>query len=188
MPLLGVAGHQQSVPHHQHGGQSTLRGNASLKDLCAAVLAAEERHTRLVLVVGTDEGAAKKLIAEFGLRLTTRVANLGLVVAERLINLPARHRPVTAADAAADFIRDAEPRGPALVSNLQLLFLPELMLDPLKLLSDSARSRVVVASWPGERTGSCLRYAAPSHPEFREYHNPDCLVVEAPPPSHRHRI
>jgi len=87
---------------------------------------------------------------------------------------------MTAADTATDLIRATEPGKPALVDKLELLFLPDLMLDPLKLISDSARSRVVVAVWPGEWTGTSLRYAVPSHAEFREYENPDCLVVEAP--------
>ncbi len=164
-----------------------LAGDHHLANLRRAVEAAEGRHTRLVLVVDGPGDDASGLIAEFGSGLVTRVANLGLVVAEKLLNLPARHRPVAAADAAADLIRDSEPGRPSLLTHLQLLFLPELKLDPLKLLSDSARSRVVVAAWPGEWSGSSLRYAVPSHPEFREYHNPDCLVVEATPSSTKDR-
>lgn len=160
-----------------------LAGDHHLASLRRAVEAAEGRHTRLVLVVDGLGGDASRLIAEFGSGLATHIASLGLVVAEKLLSLPARHRPVAAADAAADLIRDSEPGRPSLLTHLQLLFLPELKLDPLKLLSDSARSRVVVAAWPGDWSGSGLRYAVPSHPEFREYHDPDCLVVEAAPSS-----
>lgn len=162
------------------------RGNQP-SSLARAVEAAEMRHTRLVLVIGGSGEDASQLIAEFGRAIACRVANVSLIVAEMLLNIPTRQRPVAAADAAADLIRSVQPGQPSLLDHLQVLFLPELKLDPLKLLSDSARSRVVIAAWPGERSGASLRYAVPSHPEFREYHNPDCLVVEAAPSSTKGR-
>ena len=62
-----------------------------------------------MLVVDSPETSDSLVVEEFGSGLAIRVASLGLVVAERLLNLPARHRPVAAADAAADLIRDSEP-------------------------------------------------------------------------------
>jgi len=130
-------------------------------------------------VVGGEYWGRVSLVSSLAAEIVAPVVNLGSSIAERLLGVPARHRPMTAADTATDLIRATEPGKPALVDKLELLFLPELMLDPLKLISDSARSRVVVAVWPGEWTGTSLRYAVPSHAEFREYENPDCLVVEA---------
>lgn len=155
--------------------------------LLNAIEDAAARHTRLVLVVGGEPSGRASLVKALAAEMGAPVVNLGRSISERLLGVSARHRPMTAADTAADLIRATEPGKPAWVDKLELLFLPDLMLDPLKLISDSARSRVVVAVWPGDWTGTSLRYAVPSHAEFREYENPDCLVVEAPVSSTKDR-
>jgi hypothetical protein len=164
-----------------------LVGDHHFARLRRSVEIAEQRHTRLVLVVGGEPVTRATLVGELARVLSTSVVNVGRSVAEHLLGVSARHRPMTAADTATDLIRATEPGKPALVDKLELLFLPDLMLDPLKLITDSARSRVVVAVWPGNWTGTGLRYAVPSHAEFREYENPDCLVVEAPSSSTKDR-
>ena len=67
-----------------------------------------------------------------------------------------------------------------LVDNLELLFSPNLLQDPLKLLQGAARNRTIVAAWPGTLSGRQLTYAEPSHPEYRRYPELDTLCLSMP--------
>lgn len=136
------------------------------------------RYTRLVLLVGSGGSGQSTLLRRLGDAMGARVVNLGLELSQALIDTPVRRRPVSAADVAADIARGSGDRDVSLVDNIEAMFLPELRLDPLKLLQDCARNRVVVAAWPGAKLGDALLFAQPSHPEFRRYDSPDCEVVE----------
>jgi hypothetical protein len=170
----------QTPPTSSEPGSSADR-------LDAAVASASDRHTRLVLVVGTPDSDISVALHQLAAKSGCSVVNVGLELARTLLEVPQRRRPVAAADAAADIFRGDTPDGLQFLDHIEVLFQPELRLDPLKIMQDAARNRVVVGVWPGEWTGTSLRYAVPSHAEFREYENPDCLVVEAPSSSTKDR-
>jgi hypothetical protein len=136
-----------------------------------------------VILPESDGQNAERLLRQLSNHLALPIASVGLELPRQLLREVPKRRPVAAAAAFSELTQAIEPQAPMLVSRLEFLFLPELRLDPLKLLSDSARARAVVACWPGTWTDQKLRYATPSHPEFREYHNPDCSVIEAGPVS-----
>lgn len=59
-----------------------------------------------------------------------------------------------------------------------VLFLPELHLNPLQLLSETSRTLCpLVAAWPGQWDGTTLTYAAPGHPEYQRVVRPEALIV-----------
>ena len=66
---------------------------------------------------------------------------------------------------------------PALLDNLEVLFEPELQIDPLALLQSLSRDRTVVASWPGTIFAGQLYYAEPGLPEHRRYPVAELVVV-----------
>lgn len=143
-----------------------------------AVGRAGSRYTRLVLLVGPGGTGKSATLRELANDLGLQPVNLGLELSRRLVDVPARRRPVAAADLAADLCRGDGADSVRVLDNTEAIFQPELRLDPLKLLQDSARNRSVVAAWCGEVEGGTLRYARPSHAEFREYVNPDAVLVE----------
>jgi hypothetical protein len=151
---------------------------SSADRLDAAVASVSAQYTRLVLLFGTPgsdtTGALHRLAAKSG----CSVVNVGLELARTLLEVPQRRRPVAAADAAADIFRGDNPDGIQVLDHIEVLFQPELRLDPLKIMQDAARNRVVVAAWPGTVDGDALRYGRPDHPEFREYSRPDALLVD----------
>ena len=56
-----------------------------------------------------------------------------------------------------------------LCDNIELLFAPVILLDPLRLLKQAARWKTIVAAWSGTYDGSTLSYATPGHDEYRVY-------------------
>lgn len=151
----------------------------SLADrLDSAVASASTQYTRLVLVVGTPGSDTAAALHRLAAKSACLVVNVGLELARALLEVPQRRRPVAAADAAADIFRGDTPDGVQVLDHIEVLFQPELRLDPLKIMQDAARNRVVVAAWPGTVDSDALRYARPDHPEFREYSRPDALLVD----------
>jgi Cdc6-like AAA superfamily ATPase len=61
----------------------------------------------------------------------------------------------------------------SLLDHIELLFVPPLQLDVLRLLRDLSRTDPLVVAWPGEYKVDKLTYAQPGHPEFREYRQPE---------------
>lgn len=65
----------------------------------------------------------------------------------------------------------------ALLDNLEILFHPDLELDPLRLLQKLSRNRTIVAAWNGSAHDGYLIYAKAGHPEYRRYPMNDLRVV-----------
>ena len=149
----------------------------ALRELRQAAGDAANRYSRLVLVVG-DHGAGKSaLIHQFAEEVSAKVLSMGAELASGLLDVSARQRPAAAADLAGDLIRARSSSGLTIIDNIEVLFLPELHLNPLKLLQDAARNRVVVATWPGSATQDSLRFGRSPHPASRSYASPESLLV-----------
>jgi hypothetical protein len=138
-----------------------------------------EQATGLLLVVSPDGGkteAFQAVAAQTGL---TRL-NLGLELSRELleiaaVNRIARLRPileklvVSARRVRAVLSDEKTPQQDTLLlDNLEILFDRNLGHDPLQLLKNIARLRLLVAAWPGTLVGEHLVYA-PGHHEQRSY-------------------
>lgn len=139
-----------------------------------AVEQAEKGYWRLVLLV-PDASMPRYAVLENLHRLGWPVCNLGLALAEELMNLSKRERAVKMNEILDQLVKDQG--NVVCLTNLELLFEPSLASDPLKLLQGLSRNRVVVALWPGQWTGAKLTYADPAHRESRSYQKPDAVVV-----------
>ena len=137
-------------------------------------------YHRLVLVVGPPRtgktGALHDLAASEGWPLI----NVNLQLSERLLELTQKQRKLRVARLLGDIVSKAGGEV-VLLDNIELLFGPELELDPLRLLQGMARDRTVVATWCGELDETTLTYAEPGHPEDRRYTKPEALLVPATP-------
>lgn len=148
-----------------------------LSRLEGAIAEASVRYCRLVLLAGFSQAMCSSM-----LRIAARTCGYPLTfvsqsVAVLLLDVSSRKRPAVVAEIASQVIGSAAQERAILLDHLELLFLPDLRLDPLKLLQDAARNRVIVAAWDGSFEGGVLRYGLPSHSEFREYRNPDAIIV-----------
>ncbi|MBN2451058.1 MAG: BREX-3 system P-loop-containing protein BrxF [Lentisphaeria bacterium] len=115
--------------------------------------------------------------------------NVGMELSQALLELTARQRSLEAPPLLEQIVAErmegeapAEPlsgNGGALVflKSIELLFLPALKVEPLRLLQNLSRSRIVVVDWPGPLQGGSLVYAEPGHPEFRKYPVLDAGIV-----------
>ena len=102
--------------------------------------------------------------------------NVNLRLSERLLDFTSRRRPHEVQRILDEVV--GEQHGPTLLlDNTEMLFNPQLQLDPLRLLQLLSRNRSVVASWAGSYDGEQLTYAVPGHAESRRYAEPDAVIV-----------
>ena len=135
-------------------------------------------YHRLVLVVGPAQSGKTTALREAAKVQGWAFTNLNLQLSERLLELTKRQRAVSVSNLVEDLLR-SEGNQVQVLDNIELLFDPDLAVDPLRLLQGLARDRILVAAWPGSYDGSTLTYAEPGHPEAKRYGQPDALILAA---------
>lgn len=142
----------------------------------AREVGAERPYHQLVLVVGGLKSGKTTNLRAAAADGGWAYLGIGAALAERLLHVPTRQRPAVVQQLAEDVAREA--KGDVLaIDNIEMLFHPDLAVDPLRLLLALSRHRVVVATWPGVLDGAMLTYAEPGHPEHRREPRPACAIV-----------
>ena len=109
-------------------------------------------------------------------RLKAPYINASMALGQRLLELPARQRAIRVQRLLDNVIgRDTAA---VCLDNLELLFEPSLQTQPLGVLKQLSRKRIVVASWSGRVENGWLIYAEPGHPEYVRESVRDLLIVQ----------
>lgn len=149
----------------------------------AAVDALAFGYERLVLIVGPPGSGKSSILRDAAEERSWPFVNLGLELAQRLLELPVQQRPVRALEAIRGLL-DELGSDVACLDNIELLFEPSLQLDPLGLLQSLSRQKTLVVAWPGSMGGDedspRLLHAEPPHPEHREYAARGLVLLSVP--------
>ena len=135
-------------------------------------------RTKTILLVG-QHGSGKtqvltKAAEDFG---TTRI-NLNFELGKCLNEVPERRRALKTPACIDEILDENQQEGkPLIFDNIELLFSPELELEPLALLEDAGRRVTLIVSWPGTIIGGSLTYAEPGYKEYKTYRNFDSFTV-----------
>ena len=148
-------------------------------DLVAAILAriegAPDLYHRLILVAGPGRSGKTAALQAVAQATGAPLLNLNLALSRRLLDLSARQRALAAPRLLDDLVGRDRPL--VLLDNTELLFEPNLRLDPLALLQSAARNRTLVAAWNGAVDARYLTCAEPGHPEHRRYPRGGLAIV-----------
>lgn len=117
---------------------------------------------RLALVVGPD--GAGELLRPLSEALDLEITSAGRVLTQG-------EKPPTAESARALL---AEAR---LIDDADILFAPELALDPLGLVRDLARRHPVVLNWPGTIAGGEGAYSEPGRRDHYQRRLADAVIL-----------
>ncbi|HHG3514276.1 TPA: BREX-3 system P-loop-containing protein BrxF [Vibrio parahaemolyticus] len=130
-----------------------------------ACLEAEFRSFKLVFVV-IPEDFRRDIEGEI-LNNSIGFVNVSKALARKLVSLSIRER-VRRLEAEVDKI--ANDSGSSVwLTKLDVLFEPALDNDPMRLLKGIAKSKTVVAIWPGEITETSVVYSKPGKPDYKTY-------------------
>ena len=132
-------------------------------------------NSKLVLLVGPPGSGKSKLLGQLSTRRNAPVVPLGAALGRLLLTLPAPQRHLMAANLLKGLGDEAPGHDVLLWDNIELLFDRTLCLSPLNLMRRHSHARRVVAVWPGELRDGRLIYAAPGHPEHRNYGTEGCV-------------
>lgn len=144
--------------------------------VCAADRAGS-LYERLVLVVGSAGTGKTAALLDVARRTGYSYVNLNLTLSQRLLEVPVASRPFRAPDLLDDLVEEID--GSVLLDNLELLFNPELELQPLNWLRRTSRNRTIVATWNGVVEQGHLTYAVQGHPEYCRETVGDVVIVRA---------
>lgn len=137
---------------------------------------AESSYYKLVLVVGKSGSGKTTLLRQFSEELHVPLINLGLELSRRLLSLTNKQRKLMAADIIEDIL-DAQDAPILVIDNTEVVFNPNLKLNPSGLLKNISRNRLLIWSWNGEQNGNQLIYAYTGHPEYHRISSNEFITI-----------
>ncbi len=126
---------------------------------------ARDHYYQLVLILGGAWQDRTIFLKEIARCKKYAYLALGLPLSRALLDLPLRDRPIILAEHVSTWLTSLTGDGVAF-DHIEILFDPALRTDPLRLLQTHARSRVIVASWPGRYEDDRLTYAEPGYSDY----------------------
>ena len=140
--------------------------------------AIRNRRYKLILVVAPPSSGKTKLLQhlrEVNSRKYVYI-NLNMELSALLKDVTVKERPYRVQEFLREIVSDKQ--GVLLVDNTEILFDPELKLDPVKSLEESSRSNIVIAVWSGIVKEGVLSYAKPGHREYYQGQIGDFEIVD----------
>lgn len=133
--------------------------------LLDTVRATQGAYHKLTIVAGPGGAGKTRLLNQVATELGLPTINLSLLLSQRLLDQTRRQRALKAEALAIEVIDEHLQSGLCL-DDTELLFDSTLRLNPLVLLQDISRNRLIVASWNGPIVSGELRFAYAGHPDF----------------------
>lgn len=127
----------------------------------------ESRRCKLVLLVGPPSTGKTKLLRDLNETNPGRYIyiNLNMELSALLKEVTEKERPYRVQEFLREIVSDQ--RDVLLIDNTEIIFDPELKLNPVQSLEELSRFHTVVSVWSGSVKDGFLSYAEPGH---REYH------------------
>ncbi len=126
-------------------------------------------NTNLVLLVGSSAVKVNELLEKISSKHNAKPLNIGHLLSKALTMLSQRQRCLMAAEILRNLLDEQSNSSPLFIKNIEVLFDASLKLDPLDLLKRNARSRKLIAVWPGRIQEERLIYADFGHSERHSY-------------------
>jgi hypothetical protein len=125
----------------------------------------ESSRGRLALVVGGD---AESRLGPLADALKLDVVSVGYALTTR--EVPPDHHEIAAS------LADAR-----LLDRLEVLFSPELRIDPIDLLKNLSRVAPRIATWPGDVSGGRATFSRPGRREYYDRVLKDAVILRPRP-------
>ena len=128
---------------------------------------AKRGYYKLVILVGPTGSGKTDTLLRMNAAKGYHYINLNLELSRILLDISVEERPSFIQKCIMDLLPPAEDI--ILLDNTELLFTPELQIDPLRLFQIISREKTLIVSWNGTYNKNTLTYAEPNHPEYKTY-------------------
>ena len=140
--------------------------NFDTKEIESAISKAGVSSYKLLLLAGKSGTGKTRLLWHISQEMGIPLINLGLLLSRQLLSLTVRQRKLKVSDIIEDILdeQDAARIG---VDNTEIIFEPSLKINPVGLLKNISRNRLIIWTWNGNVEGDHLTYAYSGHPEYQ---------------------
>ena len=131
---------------------------------------AAKREERLIILVGRPGSGKSRILRNFS---HYTYLDLTRTLVKELSTLPGDQRIGKVPAYLQEMIETAEG-SVLIVDNIEIMFLPEVNIDPLKTLAKLSRGKTLVVAWVGVYDGATLQWSEPGRPDYKTYTAQEC--------------
>ena len=131
---------------------------------------AAKREERLIILVGRPGSGKSRILRNFS---HYTYLDLTRTLIKELSTLPSDQRIAEVPVYLKEKIEAVED-SVLIVDNIEIMFLPEVNLDPLKTLANLSRNKTLVVAWVGVYDGVTLEWSEPGRPDYKTYKAEEC--------------
>ena len=134
------------------------------EDIASILRRSHHGRDRLILAVGPSGCGKTAWLRRAAAAHRLHYVSLGQPLAGAIANVTPRHRPIALARTLDHILPSGD--GGLCLDNLDVLFLPELQCDPLRLVAQLSQYRLVLAGFTAQFFDGRFTRAYPDHPEY----------------------
>jgi len=131
------------------------------------------RRHQLLIICGVN---STKLIQDITDELAIPCINLSLKLSEELLEVPVTRRSRKVSQLVDKLVSESTEEI-LCFEHIELLFHPQLQQDPMRILENVSRNKIILVSWRGHYVNGRLTYAEPEHPEYHVYNELEASVI-----------
>jgi len=132
--------------------------------------------SKLLMLVGPVFSGKTQCLKEVSERINIPYVNIGVELSKKLIELSVKQQVLRVSELTAEIVSNIHS-DVALVDNIEMLFNPDLKVDPIRLLLNCSRNKTLVVAFSGKQVGNSIIYAEPHHPEYGKFKINDYEVI-----------
>jgi len=137
-------------------------------------------YYQCVLLVSPDVAVLDSAAATLAHDADWPLVSVGATVTEELLAVPPSRWP-RAAQLRLRQLSATSGQDPLVLFRVDVMFEPQLRLDPLVVFRQMSRGVPLVVAWPGSYDGDTLSYAVPGHAHYRTWRDPQVGIVPLGP-------
>ncbi|HHU75967.1 MAG TPA: BREX-3 system P-loop-containing protein BrxF [Firmicutes bacterium] len=126
---------------------------------------AAQRDEKLVILVGRPGSGKSRILRQFS---KNNYLDLKEELSKRLLSIPREKRSERAFSLLQEIV-ESKQEPVLLFDNIEILFLQELDMDPLKVLGRLSREKTLVVAWVGYFDGTELSWSEPGRPDYKTF-------------------
>lgn len=119
-------------------------------------------------------GNSVKIFSEMG---NVPYINVNMELSEKLITIPQSKRKYYVTEYLQKIIMERTEKAICL-DYFELLFHPEMAVNPFQLLRDISRNKTLIISWRGNIENNALIHAEPGHPEYKKQVVEEAIIIK----------